>query len=210
MKSVLFQPVFTIGHSNMEFAKFAGLLTQHGVRAVADVRSSPYSQFNPQYNRDTLQRALRPLGISYVFLGAELGARRSERECYVEGRVDYRLIARAPAFQRGLERVIEGAGKMRLALLCAEKDPIECHRCILICPRLRERGLAILHILADGTLEAHERTESRLLHLLDLPENELFRSTDEITEEAYRIQGDKIAYQEKEAVLREAEKDYGD
>src|SRR6266705_3804026 len=102
------QPVFTIGHSNLEFPRFAALLNQHGIQAVADVRSSPYSQHNPQFNREPLQRALREQGLSYVFLGEELGARRSEPECYVNGKVDYSLIARTPSFMRGLDRLVQG------------------------------------------------------------------------------------------------------
>src|SRR5262245_2825216 len=94
------QPVFTIGPSKLEFAQFAGLLKQYSIQAVADVRSSPYSQYNPHFNREPLQRALREQGISYVFLGEELGARRSERECYVNQRADYSLIKKAPAFIR--------------------------------------------------------------------------------------------------------------
>ncbi len=204
------QPVFTIGHSNLEFAKFVVLLKQHGIQAVADVRSSPYSQYNPQFNREPLQRALQEQGISYVFLGDELGARRSERECYVNDRADYALIARTPAFKRGIDRVIQGAAKMRIALMCSEKNPLDCHRCILVSPHLRERGIQVFHILADGTIESHEQTEMRLLHLFELPDRELFRSTDEIVAEAYKMQGDKIAYQEEEEpALREEPPQYG-
>ena len=136
MSADIHQPVFSIGHSNLELARFVALLKQHGIQAVADVRSSPYSQYNPQFNREPLQRALREQGISYVFLGEELGARRSERECYVDGRADYSRIAQTPAFVRGLDRIIQGAAKMRVAMVCAEKDPLDCHRCILVSPRL--------------------------------------------------------------------------
>jgi uncharacterized protein (DUF488 family) len=203
------QPVFTIGHSNLELAKFVTLLKQHGIQAVADVRSSPYSQYNPQFNREPLQRALQEHGISYVFLGDELGARRSERECYVNDRADYTLIARTPAFNTGIDRVIRGAAKMRIALMCSEKEPLDCHRCILVSPHLRKRGLQVFHILADGTVESHEQAENRLLHLLELPEHELFRSPDEIAAEAYKLQGDKIAYQEDTLALREEPPPYG-
>ena len=141
MSAETHQPVFTIGHSNLEVAKFVALLKQHGIQAVADVRSSPYSQYNPQFNRESLQRALREQGISYVILGEELVARRSEPECYVNGRADYSLIAQTPAFSRGLDRISQGAAKMLVAMMCAEKDPLDCHRCILVSPRLRERGL---------------------------------------------------------------------
>lgn len=203
------QPVFTIGHSNLEIGKFAALLKQHGIQAIADVRSSPYSQYNPQFNRESLQRALQEQGISYVFLGDELGARRSERECYLEGRADYELISQTPAFKRGIERVTEGAAKMRVALMCAEKDPIDCHRCILVSPYLRRRGLEVLHILSDGTVENHEQTELRLLRLFALEENELFRPPDEIVAEAYKKQGEKVAYHEEDLVLREEPPRYG-
>ena len=203
------QPVFTIGHSNLEFPKFLALLKQHNIQAIADVRSSPYSQYNPHFNREPLQRALQEHGISYVFLGEELGARRSERECYIHGRADYALISRSPVFKRGIDRVIQGAAKMRVALMCAEKEPLDCHRCILVSPRLREHGLAVFHILADGTLENYEQTENRLLHLFEFPDRELFRSPEEIVSEAYKLQGDKVAYQEDSLVLREEPPPYG-
>ncbi len=210
MSAEIHQPVFTIGHSNLEFGKFVALLKQQGIQALADVRSSPYSQFNPQFNREPLQRALREQGISYVFLGEELGARRLERECYVNGRADYALIAGMPAFGRGVDRIMQGATKMRVAIMCAEKDPLDCHRCILVSPRLRERGIDVRHILSDGTLESHEQAEIRLAHLFHLHERELFRSRGEIIAEAYRLQSEKIAYQEDALALREAPPKYGD
>jgi uncharacterized protein (DUF488 family) len=201
--------VFTIGHSNMEVARFIGLLRQHAIQAVADVRSSPYSQHNPQFNRELLQRELHAHGITYVFLGEELGARRAERECYQAGRADYELIAHTPAFGRGIERLVRGAAKLRIALMCAEKDPVDCHRCILVSPHLRQQGLAVFHIHLDGTLETQEQTETRLLRLLKLTETELFRSPKEIVAEAYKLQGEKVAYHENELALREEPPPYG-
>lgn len=203
------QPVFTIGHSNLEIGKFVALLKQHGVQAIADVRSSPYSQYNPQFNRESLQHALQEQGIAYVFLGDELGARRSERECYLEGRADYELISQTPAFKRGIKRVTQGAAKMRVALMCAEKDPLDCHRCILVSPHLRRQGLQVLHILSDGSVEDHDQTEKRLLQLFELEKNELFRTPDEIVAEAYKKQGEKVAYHEEDLVLREEPPRYG-
>jgi len=202
-------PVFTIGHSNLEIGKFVALLKQHGIQAIADVRSSPYSQYNPQFNRELLQKSLQEHGIAYVFLGQELGARRSERECYLEGRADYGLISQTPAFKRGIERVTQGAAKMRVALMCAEKDPLDCHRCILVTPHLRQQGLQVLHVLSDGSLEDHVQTEKRLLQVFALEHKELFRSQDEIVAEAYKKQGEKVAYQENELVLREEPPRYG-
>src|ERR1039458_1876101 len=108
--------LFTIGHSTHSWEKFLELLRQHHIEAVADVRSSPYSQYNPQFNRDSLQHALRDQDIAYVFLGEELGARRSEPECYVNGRVDYSLIAQTPSFIRGLDRLPPGGAQIGVAL----------------------------------------------------------------------------------------------
>lgn len=202
-------PVFTIGHSNLEIGRFVALLKQHGIQAIADVRSSPYSQYNPQFNRELLQKSLQDHGIAYVFLGQELGARRSERECYLEGRADYGLISQTPAFRRGIERVTQGAAKMRVALMCAEKDPIDCHRCILVTPHLRQQGLQVLHVLSDGSLEDHLQTEKRLLQVFALENKELFRSQDDIVADAYKKQGEKVAYHEDELVLREEPPRYG-
>jgi uncharacterized protein (DUF488 family) len=202
-------PVFTIGHSNLEIGKFVALLKEHGIQAIADVRSSPYSQYNPQFNREVLQKSLQEHGIAYVFLGQELGARRSEPECYLEGRADYGLISQTPAFKRGIERVTQGAAKMRVALMCAEKDPIDCHRCILVTPHLRQQGLQVLHILSDGSLEDHAQTELRLMYLFALEEKDLFRSPEESVARAYKMQGEKVAYHEDGLALREEPPRYG-
>jgi uncharacterized protein (DUF488 family) len=191
-------------------ASFIGLLKLHAIQAVADVRSFPYSQYNPQFNRESLRITLREQGLSYVFLGQELGARRSEPECYVAGRADYARIAQTPAFRLGVDRITEGAAKMRIAMMCAEKDPVDCHRCVLISPRLRERNIHVMHILGDGSLESQSQTERRLARLFDLPESELFRSSEEIVAEACRRQGEKIAYQEHTLTLKEEPQKYGD
>ncbi len=201
--------LFTIGHSTHSWEKFLELLQRHRIEAVADVRSSPYSQFNPQFNRETLQLALRQANISYVFLGEELGARRAEPECYVNGKVDYSLIAQTPAFVRGLDRLTQGAAKMRIAIMCAEKDPLDCHRCILVSPQLKERGINVQHIHDDGTLESQTEAERRLAQKFDLTERELFQSDAEVLTEAYRRQGEKIAYEEEALALREEPPKYG-
>ena len=156
-------PVFTIGHSDHDQQHFIDLLKAHSIQAVADVRSSPFSRRFPQFNQATLRDSLRQAGIKYVFLGRELGARRSEPECYVDGQAQYDRIANLPMFKDGLQRLIEGAALMRVALLCAEKEPLDCHRCILVCRHLKATIPEIRHILGDGSFEDHEQTEERLL-----------------------------------------------
>lgn len=188
--------LFTIGHSNHEYRAFQSLLARHGITTVADVRSQPYSQHTPQFNRDVVERLLRADGHYYVFMGDELGARRGERSCYVGGQAKYELVAQLPAFRQGLERIRRGVRTQTVALMCSEKDPITCHRTILVCRALRGPGMEIVHVLEDGTLESTESAEGRLLDLFGLPPGDLFRGRAELVELAYERQGQKIAYRE--------------
>lgn len=188
--------LFTVGHSTHEWADFAALLQRHGIKAIADVRSSPYSRFTPQYNREHLSRGLRAIGVAYVFLGRELGARREERECYVDRQARYEKIAESPLFQSGLERIRDGVKEHRIALLCAEKDPITCHRMVLVCHALRDDPIEVSHILDDGSLESTQHAEGRLLRETGMPEGDLFQSREELVREAYARQGRKIAWTE--------------
>ncbi len=186
--------IYTIGHSTHPAETFVERLRQHGISAVGDVRSNPYSRFNPQFNRETLQRSLLENSIAYVFLGGELGARSEDPDCWMDGKVQFDRLARTPHFQRGIERVIEGTGRFRLALMCAEKDPLDCHRFFLVARTLAERGFEIGHILEDGSLEPHERTIDRLLKQMKLDEPDLFRTREESIEDAWRTQAQRVAY----------------
>ncbi|MCL2716981.1 MAG: DUF488 domain-containing protein, partial [Alphaproteobacteria bacterium] len=154
--------VYTIGHSTHTVEKLITLLNVQGVTALCDVRSTPYSRMNPQFNRDSLKVALGEAGIGYVFLGAELGARSEDKSCYRRGQLQFDLLARTEPFLRGIERVISGASRYRVALMCAEKEPLDCHRTILVSRSLFECGVPIRHILADGTTEDHALAIERL------------------------------------------------
>jgi uncharacterized protein (DUF488 family) len=154
---------FTIGHSNHTIETFIELLHQHQVTALADVRSSPYSRRFPQFNQSALKAALKTANIAYVPLGENLGARPRDRNCYVDGMARYDLIAATEAFKIGLNRLIQGSEKYQISLMCAEQDPIVCHRAILICPHLKNAGLEIHHIHKNGDLETNEDLENRVL-----------------------------------------------
>ena len=188
--------LFTIGHSNHPIDRFITLFQRHGVTAVGDVRSHPYSRHAPQYSRDPLKAALARIGIAYVFLGRELGARSENPDCYKQGKVQYDRLARQPQFGEGINRVTKGMEQHCIALMCAEKDPLECHRTLLIARKLHEAGLEIAHIHADGSLEDHRTLESRLLAVCKLPEGDMFKQRNEFISEAYAIQGERFAYQD--------------
>ncbi len=190
--------IFTIGHSTHAFEDFAALLRRHGIMAVADVRSQPYGRLD-HFNRDNLSAELKASGIEYVFLGEQLGARRRERECYEDGIAIYERIIKLSAFQEGLARLRSGAEQHRLAVMCAEKEPLTCHRAILISRCLKDSGIRVQHILADGTLEDHAHAEKRLVRELDLGRT-LFEPdlTDgDLIARAYAERGRAIAYRDE-------------
>ncbi|WP_373529437.1 DUF488 family protein [Nostoc sp.] len=205
--------LFTVGHSNLNIEAFITLLQKHEVTALADVRSYPYSRYLPHFNQTELNISLSDKGIRYVFLGRELGARPSDLTCYVAGKALYENIAATELFAEGIERIIKGVKTYKIALMCAEKDPITCHRTILVCQHLRSCGLEISHILQDGSLETHQHLEDRLLNLhglnyykvfenrqlslFDVLDNTNNYSKEDATHEAYKKQGEKIAYVDK-------------
>jgi len=186
--------VFTVGHSNHPLEHFIGLLRRHGITALADVRSMPYSRTNPQFNREDLREALRGVEIAYVFLGKELGARSEDPACYEDGKVRYDRLARTDLFRKGVERVREGSEKFRLALMCAEREPLDCHRTILVAKHLAAQGFDVQHIHSDGGVESQGDAISRLIRMLKMPQEDMFHSRDEIVEHAYKKQEERIAY----------------
>jgi len=146
----------TIGHSNHPIEHFLGLLEGGGVEAVVDVRSVPYSRRFPQFGRERLAQSLASRGILYRHEGAALGGKP-------RGGEDYAALAARPEFAEALSRLIANAADTTLCLMCAEKDPLDCHRTVLVSRRLAERGVAIDHLLADGRHEPHEAIEDALL-----------------------------------------------
>jgi hypothetical protein len=158
------QRLFTIGHSNHEFSRFLALLREAQVTAVADVRSSPFSQRYPQFSRGELEQELRAADLVYVYLGNFLGGRPQHPSLYTaDGRVDYERVRATRSFQLGLDRLRTGLDDYAVALLCAEEDPLDCHRGLMITPAIKEHGLAPVHLRGDGSVETTAAMEDRLL-----------------------------------------------
>jgi len=147
-------------------------------------------------------------GIAYRFLGEELGARSDDPACYEGGKVQYDRLAKTPVFKSGIERVRSGMKNYRIVLMCAEKEPLECHRAILVARHLVALGISVQHIHADGSLESHDAAIERLAVLLNLPESDLFRSHEDVLEDAYRLQGNRIAYERGQDELQPDENLY--
>lgn len=183
----------TIGHSTHTIEQFLSLLRKHRIQVVCDVRSKPYSQHNPQFNRESLKERLRDAGISYLFLGKELGARSDNPACYINGKVQYNYLVDEPTFKEGLRRLRAGVQKYRVTLMCAERDPLTCHRTILVCRELRADDLSINHILADGSIETNNAAERRLMAMVNI-RPDMLANEPECIEQAYEIQANNIAY----------------
>ena len=192
-------PVFTVGHSNHSLATFLALLQKHGIDEVVDVRSSPYSRYAPHFNRDVLTKILGEVGeggIKYVFMGGELGGRPADRSCYdAVGRVCYDRLADTDLFKGGIMQTIRIANEHRAVLMCSEKEPLDCHRTLLVARVLVKRGIVVKHILADGGLEYHAAAMGRLVDTFKLPRNgDLFHSPDEVIDDALARQAKRVGY----------------
>jgi len=196
--------LLSIGHSNLEIDRFVQLLQASGVTAIADVRSQPFSKWLPWTNRSHLEQALVDHEIHYHFLGDQLGGRPQSTEVYdSDGRVNYERVKATAAFQRGLVCLAQALENSRLAMLCSEEDPIDCHRGLLIAPAMKEQGFAAMHIRGDGSLESQADFEARLIDitgagsgLLDglFADSLSTEDHDQILAEAYRVQSQRKAF----------------
>lgn len=193
------RPLYTLGHSNLEFGELVKLLKHCGVELLTDVRSRPQSGRFPQFSQPGLEKMLQAEAIAYLFMGEELGGRPDDRDTYrSDGVVDYRLRRRSYAFRAGLERVLTELEKCPLALMCAEEDPLECHRFLMISPELVAAGISPLHIRKGARIETQESAETRLLEsngFEAVAANTLFADARaEALEKAYVLQAEKAAF----------------
>jgi uncharacterized protein (DUF488 family) len=152
--------IFTIGHSNQPTEAFLDLLRQHAIDVVVDVRSSPFSRFVPQFNKNELQRAVREAGFQYIYLGRELGGRPDPESDLIddEGHAIYGLIAETDEFLGGVTRLREGISRFRVAMMCSEEDPTDCHRRLLVSRVLiLDHSIDVLHIRGDGRIDTEDK-----------------------------------------------------
>ena len=188
--------LMTIGHSNLPADRFITLLRDSKVSAVIDVRSVPFSRWCPWFSSKPLAAGLAAGDVAYLQLGDELGGRPRDPQLYCEGIADYEAMARRREFCAGLDRVMDETRRHRVCLLCSEREPLDCHRCLLVGRALAERGVTLGHIRADGTIEPHAVTEQRLLKLAG-GEADLFGDPAARLADAYRLRARRVAARRK-------------
>jgi uncharacterized protein (DUF488 family) len=156
----------TVGHSNYSCDTFIKILACHQIQAVIDIRSTPYSRRNPQFNRETLKTDLQLHDIMYIYMGDRLGGRHTDPKLLLPGgNVDFSRVRGLALFQEGIQQVVAhiSTGE-RTALMCAERDPFDCHRFMLVSPALVRAGVTVSHIMAAGQQVSQDELEERLLN----------------------------------------------
>lgn len=165
--------LYSIGHGNKSMDELVAELRHYGVMFVADVRSSPYSRWHPEFNRERIEPTLKFHGFTYVYMGDRIGGRPSDPGCYNErGEVDYDKLVAHPDFQAGLARLVTADGKgVKLAVMCSEADPTQCHRSKAIGEALLNlHGIDMNHIYDVGKM----RLQSQIQSIIKPYENNLF------------------------------------
>jgi uncharacterized protein (DUF488 family) len=184
--------LLTIGHSNLPADQFAAMLKANRVTAIVDVRSVPFSRRFPWFSSRTLSERLHSKGIAYMMMGDTLGGRPTNPALYRDDAADYEAMAATAEFQTSIDRIVVEATRHRLCLMCSEREPLDCHRCLLVGRTLAERGCTVAHILGHGAVEPHSATEERLLAGLG-PDDDLFADRKSRLADAYRKRAHRIA-----------------
>jgi uncharacterized protein (DUF488 family) len=183
-------PILTIGHSNHPLDRFLTLIADAGVKVIADVRSVPHSRRFPHFGQTRLVAALKGVGVDYVFFGDSLGGRPKDESVWRNGRPDYTRMAQTPLVRDALADVRRRAAKTRLCLMCSEKEPLDCHRCLLVARALVQDGAEVRNLLADGGVEPHTDTENRLLTWAGKREADLMSDVAQRLDAAYDMRAD--------------------
>ncbi len=205
--------IYTIGHSVHSVDFFLKLINKFSINCVIDVRSNPFSRYAPQYNISEIKKTLSSYGIYYIFMGKEFGARRTESELYdSDGLLNFEKVIRSNLFQSGMKRVKEGLDKgFNITFMCTEKDPLDCHRSILVGRAFYDENYEVLNLTENGSIQSQEELTEKLLNnyfpnrkqstIFDILEEG--NKEEDLVREAYLRRNKEIAYklEEKEAEI---------
>lgn len=186
--------ILSIGHSTLDYEEFLKLIRRASVTAIADVRSYPFSRHFPQFDSDSLKEELRLDNVAYVPLGAELGGRPTKPELFCEGIANYEKMAEEKSFKAGIQRILTGSKKFRIALMCSEHNPLDCHRCLMVGRVLSEMDTPVKHILSNGAIVSQIQIEEQLLKEYGHGGEDMFAKGRARIIDAYRERSRQVAY----------------
>ena len=196
--------IYTLGHSNYPFDKFIEILKKYDINCVVDIRSTPYSKYNTQYNKEFLHETLKNLGYTYIYMADEFGAKRKTKVSYNDkGYADFDKVILEDEFKRGIERLKVGCAKnYKIVLLGAMQEPIRCHRAILLGKELIKAGFDVKHIMHEGDLKVQSELEEQLLEKYFEDRNQLTIdsllgnaiSREDMIKEGYKLANKEIGY----------------
>lgn len=191
--------IYTIGHSQHDLEHFLKMLRTNEIDYVLDVRSTPYSKFAQNYDRENIQNFLVRNNINYKYMGKYFGARQENMDLYTQdGYLDFEKVAVSGHFQSAVENVMKGMETNRIALMCLEKKPIDCHRAILVAKAFYSKGCTVNHILEDCSIQTHPELNEELLDMYFPDRNQIslfdIRTDEERLVEAYKLRNKAIGY----------------
>lgn len=196
--------IFAIGHSNYPYDKLIEMIKKYGINCVVDIRETPYSKYNTQYNRESLRENLKSSGFTYVYMGHEFGAKRQTKESYNDdGYADFEKVIKEELFLKGIERITKGLQMgYKIVLLGAMQEPIRCHRSIMLGKYLNEKGFDVKYIMHEGNIVNQDYIEEDLLNKYFSDRNQLSidsllgtdKSREEMIEEGYKLANKEIGY----------------
>lgn len=187
--------IYSVGHSDLPVNRFIELIADAGVTAIADVRTSPYSKRYPWFSQRELKGSLRDVGVSYAYVGLELGGRPEDPHLFdSQGIADYESMAKSQLYKAGVQRIFVGMEKYRIAMVCSERDPLNCHRCLMVGRTLLGLGIQTSHIHHDGRIETQADAEQRLLVEERLDADDFLRPVEGRLREAYDRRRKRVAY----------------
>lgn len=194
--------LFTIGHSNYEINYFINIVKKYKINCIVDVRSIPYSKYSPQYNKENIKKLLKINKINYIYMGKEFGAMRTAKTLYTkEGYVDFEKVKYDKDFKLGINRAKVGVERgYKIAFMCAEKIPSDCHRCILIGRTFKNLGYNIINIIDENKYKLQNDIEKELIEIYYPDRNqislipEMNLSNEELINNVYKFKNREIGY----------------
>ena len=196
--------IFAIGHSNYPYDKLIDMIKKYDINCVVDIRETPYSKYNTQYNKEAFNESLRNSGFVYIYMGKEFGAKRTNKDVYTqEGYADFEKVAKEDIFLKGIDRLKKGCQMgYRIVLLGAMQEPIRCHRSILVGKTLNKEGFDVKYIMHEGNLAYQQDIEESLLDKYFADRKQLSidnllgsaLTREEMIQEGYKLANKEIGY----------------